>query len=168
MTIPAVAKAAGVAIPTVYAIFGSKKGIVSELLDAARFGEAYQSLITEARKVTDPMVLLNFPARFSRQIYEAEVPVENLLRGAGVVAPELAAVEDERNCQRYDSQVMVIDALERAKLLRAGLSRESARAILWSLTSREMFRMLVRERGWTGDEYESWLREAIRRELTNA
>jgi AcrR family transcriptional regulator len=168
MTIPAVAKAAGVAIPTVYAIFGSKKGIVSELLDAARFGEAYQTLIGEARKVTDPMVLINFPSRFSRQIYEAEVPVENLLRGAGVVAPELAAVEDERNCQRYDSQVMVIDALERAKLLRAGLSRESARAILWSLTSREMFRMLVRERGWTGDEYESWLRDAIRRELTNA
>jgi AcrR family transcriptional regulator len=168
MTIPEVAKAAGVAVPTVYAVFGSKKGIVSELLDAARFGEAYQSLIAEARKVMDPMVLLNFPSRFSRQIYEAEVPVENLLRGAGVVAPELAAVEEERNCQRYDSQVMVIDALERAKLLRAGLTRESARAILWTLTSREMFRMLVRERGWTGDEYESWLREAIRRELTNA
>jgi AcrR family transcriptional regulator len=165
MTIPAVAKAAGVAVPTVYAIFGSKKGIVSELLDVARFGEAYQSLISEARSVKDPMALLNFPSRFSRQIYESEIPVEDLLHGAGMVAPELAAVEDERNCQRYDSQVMVIDALERAGLLRAGLNREDARAILWTLTSREMFRMLVRERGWTADAYEEWLRVAIRREL---
>ncbi|WP_051978353.1 TetR/AcrR family transcriptional regulator [Edaphobacter aggregans] len=165
MTIPTVAKAAGVAVPTVYAIFRSKKGIVSELLDAARFGEAYQALLAEARAVKDPMVLLEFPPRFSRRIYEAEIPVENLLRGAGMVAPELAAVEDERNCQRYDSQVMVIDALERGGLLRVGLSRDAARAILWALTSREMFRMLVRERGWTGDEYEAWLRRAIRWEL---
>jgi len=165
MTIPAVAKAAGVAVPTVYAIFGSKKGIVAELLDEARFGEAYQSLLNEARQVTDPMVLIGFPARFSRQVYEAEVPVENLLRGAGVVAPELAAVEDERNCQRYDSQVMVIDRLEKAGLLREGLDHEKARAILWTLTSRELFRLLVRERGWTGNEYEEWLRGAIRREL---
>ena len=165
MTIPAVAKAAGVAVPTVYAIFGSKKGIVSELLNTARFGDEYRRLLAEARAVEDPRDLLRFPPRFSRRIYESEIPVENLLRGAGMVAPELAAVEDEANCQRYDSQVMVIDALERARLLRAGLSRDAARAILWSLTSREMFRMLVRERGWSGDEYEDWLRRAIRREL---
>lgn len=165
MTIPAVAKAAGVAVPTVYAIFGSKKGIVSELLDAARFGEEYRKLVAEARAEKDPMKLLDFPPRFSRRIYEAEIPVENLLQGAGMVAPELAAVEDERNCQRYDSQVMVVDALERGRMLRSGLTRDAARAILWSLTSREMFRMLVRERGWTGDEYEDWLRRAIRWEL---
>ena len=166
MTIPAVAKAAGVAVPTVYAIFGSKKGIVSELLDAARFGEAYRVLLAQAKAVTDPLELLAFPPRFARQIYEAEIPVENLLRGAGMVAPELAAVEDERDCQRYDSQVMVIDRLEQAKLLRGGLSRDTARAVLWSLTSREMYRMLVRERGWSGDQYETWLRSLIRRELT--
>lgn len=165
MTIPAVAKAAGVAVPTVYAIFGSKKGIVSELLNTARFGDEYRRLLAEARAVRDPMELLKFPPRFSRRIYESEIPVENLLRGAGMVAPELAAVEDEANCQRYDSQVMVVDALEKAGLLRAGLSRDKARAILWGLTSREMFRMLVRERGWSGDEYEEWLGGAIRQEL---
>lgn len=165
MTIPAVARAAGVAVPTVYAIFGSKKGIVAELLDEARFGDAYQALLAEAKKVRDPLELLAFPPRFARRVYEAEVPVENLLRGAGMVAPELAAVEDERNCQRYDSQRMVIDALDRAKLLRPGLDRDAARAVLWSLTSREMFRMLVRERGWTADAYEDWLAEALRREL---
>lgn len=166
MTIPAVAKAAGVAVPTVYAIFGSKKGIVSELLDAARFGEAYQALLARAKAVTDPMELLAFPPRFARQIYESEIPVENLLRGAGMVAPELAAVEDERNGQRYDSQAMVIDRLERTKLLRAGLGRDAARAVLWAMTSREIYRMLVRERGWSGEQYEAWLRGLIRRELT--
>jgi AcrR family transcriptional regulator len=168
MTIPAVAKAAGVAVPTVYAIFGSKKGIVSELLDAARFGEAYQALFAQVMKLTDPLERLAFAPRFARQIYESEVPVENLLRGAGMLAPELAAVEEERDCQRYDHQAMQIDGLQRAKLLRAGLSREAARDVLWSLTSRELYRMLVRERGWPGDQYERWLRDVIRRELTGS
>jgi DNA-binding MarR family transcriptional regulator len=63
---------------------------------------------------------------------------------------------------------MVIDALERGGLLRSELNRDDARAILWTLTSRELFRMLVRERGWSGDQYENWMRDAIRRELTNA
>lgn len=165
MTIPAVAKAAEVAVPTVYAIFGSKKGIVAELLDQARFGDGYQELIAQVRKVSDPIAMLSFPPRFARRVYEAEIPVEDLLRGAGMVAPELAAVEDERNCQRYDSQQIVIDALEKAHLLRAGLDREAARAVMWTLTSREIFRMLVRERGWTPDEYEAWLGGALQREL---
>jgi hypothetical protein len=60
---------------------------------------------------------------------------------------------------------MVIDALDRAELLREGLSKDAARAVLWTMTSREVFRMLVRERGWTGDEYEAWLHETLRREL---
>jgi hypothetical protein len=82
-----------------------------------------------------------------------------------MVAPELAAVEDERNCQRYDSQLMVVQALDRENLLREGLSPEAARGVMWAMTSREIFRMLVRERGWTADEYETWLTEALRREL---
>jgi AcrR family transcriptional regulator len=165
MTIPAVAKAAGVAVPTVYAIFGSKKGIVAELLDQVRFGEGYQALVEEARHVTAPLDRLAFAARIPRQIYSAEIPVENLLRGAGMLAPELSAVEDESNCRRYDAQANLIDGLQKGKLLRAGLSREAARDILWCFTSRDIYRMLVRERKWSPEEYERWLKETLVREL---
>jgi TetR/AcrR family transcriptional regulator, regulator of cefoperazone and chloramphenicol sensitivity len=167
MTIPAVARAAGVAVPTVYAIFGSKTRIVAELLDEARFGEDYQKLVQEVRHVTDPVERLAFPARIARQIYESEVPVEKLLRGAGMLAPELAGVENERECQRHDAQAHLIDYLRQKNALRPGLDREAARDILWSLTSRELYRMLVRERKWTGDEYEAWLKETLRRSLTD-
>jgi TetR/AcrR family transcriptional regulator, regulator of cefoperazone and chloramphenicol sensitivity len=166
MTIPAVAKAAGVAVPTVYASLGSKKGIVAELLDRARFGEQYQALVQEARKESDPLKLLEFPARISAQIYQSELPVEDLLRGAGVLAPDLASVEQEEGCRRYESQGHVIDTLQKAKLLRPGLRREEARDILWSLTSRDLFRTFVRGRGWTPEQYQEWLKETLRRELT--
>jgi TetR/AcrR family transcriptional regulator, regulator of cefoperazone and chloramphenicol sensitivity len=111
MTIPAVARLAGVAVPTVYAIFGSKKAIVSELLDQARFGQNYQDLVREALQSSVPRERLAFAARIARQIYDAEVPVESLLRGAGMLAPELANVENERECRRYEMQVEQIDFL---------------------------------------------------------
>ena len=59
--------------------------------------------------------------------------------------------------------------LSKNKLLKSlakkGLSLEKARRLLWMLTSRDVYRMLVHEGGWTPDEYETWLGGAIVREL---
>ena len=38
-----------------------------------------------------------------------------------------------------------------------GLGKARAREILWALTSRDLYRMLVRERGWSSQEFEEWL-----------
>jgi AcrR family transcriptional regulator len=41
----ALARAAGVATPTVYALFGSKRNILAELIVRTAFGPAYQDLV---------------------------------------------------------------------------------------------------------------------------
>jgi prophage antirepressor-like protein len=51
----------------------------------------------------------------------------------------------------------MIRFLIRSHSLRAGLTEQQARDILWSLTSRDLYRMLVRDRGWTAQEFEAWL-----------
>ena len=157
MTMEAVATKAGVAVATVYAVFGSKTGILREILDAARFDASYQSLVREAMHTTDPRERLRFPARIARRIYESEHSVLDLLRGAGAVAPELAQSESERECTRYDAQAVMIQFLVRTRSLRRDLDPRHARDILWSLTSRDLYRLLVRDRGWTGQQYEDWL-----------
>lgn len=43
----AIARAAGVATPTVYALFGSKRNILAELIARTAFGPAYQDLVGE-------------------------------------------------------------------------------------------------------------------------
>ena len=161
MTMPAVAKKAGVAVATVYAVFGSKTGMLSEILDAARFDESYQNLVREAMHTSDPRERLRFPARIARRIYESEHSVLDLLRGAGTVAPTLARSESERECTRYDAQAGMIQFLVRSRTLRPGLDPQHARDILWSLTSRDLYRLLVRERGWTGQQYENWLADTL-------
>src|SRR5689334_14916995 len=87
MTIDAIAKAAEVAVPTVYAVFGSKTGILTELLDQARFGPGFEDLVRQALGAADEADRLRFVARIARSVYESESTILDLLRGAGVVAP---------------------------------------------------------------------------------
>ena len=43
----------------------------------------------------------------------------------------------------------------------AGLALDEARRILWMYTSRDVYRMLVQEGGWTPARYEAWLSETL-------
>lgn len=157
MTIDAVAQKAGVATATVYAVFGSKTGILLEVLNRARFGESYQDLVREAFQTQDPRERIRFPALIARRIYESEHAVLDLLRGAGAVAPVLAQRESEGECMRYEAQQGMIQYLIQSRCLRSGLNEKQGRDILWALTSRDMYRMLVRDQGWTAQQFEDWL-----------
>ncbi len=46
-------------------------------------------------------------------------------------------------------------------MLRPGLSVERARDLVWVTTSPEAFALLVRDRGWSLDDYEAWVRDAL-------
>ena len=161
MTMEAIAQQARVAAATIYAIFGSKTGILLEILNAARFGDNYHDLIREALQTSDPRERIQYPARIARRIYESEHAVLDLLRGAGAVAPVFAQKESEGECMRYEAQKGMIQYLVDSDSLRPGLDQKRARDILWSLTSRDMYRMLVRDQGWTGKEYEDWLAKLL-------
>ena len=160
-TIEAIAREAGVATPTVYAVFGSKRRILTELIDRAAFGPAYQALVGEVKDLADPVARLRLSARIARQVYDSERLEFDLLRKAGVVIPELAAIEHEKECGRYEGQASTITLLVQSGQLRSGLDEKEARDVFWTLTARDIYRMLVIEREWSSDRYEKWLSEAI-------
>jgi AcrR family transcriptional regulator len=160
-TIEAIAREAGVAAPTVYAVFGSKRRILTELIDRAAFGPAYQDLISEVKDLADPIVRLKMAPRIARQIYDSERSEFDLLRKAGVVIPELAAIEYERECGRYEAQAQTIANLVESGRLLPGLDEKEARDILWTFTGRDIYRMLVVDRKWSSERYEKWLSNAI-------
>jgi AcrR family transcriptional regulator len=165
MTIEAVARQAEVSVQTVYAVFGSKTGILAELLNQATFGADYEDTVRQTLEETDPEIRLRGAARIARQIHDAQRAGFDLLRGAGVVAPELARLEQERERIRYERQEQMIAFLRRAKRLQQELSYRTARDILWTLTGSEVYRMLVRERGWSSQKYQDWLADTLVRSL---
>jgi AcrR family transcriptional regulator len=157
MTIEAIAERAGVSAQSVYGIFKSKTGILTELLDQATFGPDYEQAVQDALSARDPETRLRLTARIARQIHDAQSATFDLLRGAGVVAPALAKLEHRRECLRYERQERMIISLRDARRLRPDLDYATARDIFWMFTGRDVYRMLVRERGWSSQKYQDWL-----------
>ena len=161
MTIEAIARRAEVSAQSVYGIFKSKTGILVELLDQAAFGADYEDSVRQAMSTTDPESRLRLAARIARQIHDAQSITFDLLRGAGVVAPELAKLEQQREGVRYERQETMINLLRDAERLRPGLDHGTARDIFWMFTGRDVYRMLVRERGWPSQKYQDWLADTL-------
>lgn len=168
MTIEAIARRAEVSAQSVYAIFKSKTGILTEILDESTFGPKYEELVRKALSAKDPERRLRLAAPIARQIHDAQSATFDLLRGAGVVAPELAKLQERRECLRYERQERMIASLQDAESLRPDLTYTTARDIFWMLTGRDIYRMLVRERGWSSQNYQDWLEDALVRSLLGA
>ena len=98
------------------------------------FGPDYDDIIRYARSTTDPETRLRRAAAVARQIRSAQSAAFELMRGAGVVAPELAKLEQQRERLRYDREERVITFLRESGKLRTGLSHQGARDIFWMLT----------------------------------
>ncbi|HKB98282.1 MAG TPA: TetR/AcrR family transcriptional regulator [Terriglobales bacterium] len=161
MTIDAIARRAEVSAQSVYALFKSKTGILIELLDQSAFGPDYEDAVRQALSASDPEIRLRLTARIARQIHDAQSATFDLLRGAGVVAPELAKLEQQREDLRYERQEQMILSLREAGRIRPGLNHRTARDVFWMLTGRDVYRMLVRERGWSPQKYQDWLADAL-------
>jgi hypothetical protein len=77
------------------------------------------------------------------------------------VAPEFKELEQQREKRRYERQGDGVKTLMKEKSLAKGLTLAKARDILWTLTGRDIYRMIVVERGWSPEEYEQWLGQIL-------
>lgn len=161
VTIHEVATRARTSVSTVYATYKSKDGILRALMQEALFGPAFQSAQTLLTGVTDPARLIERTAHVSRAIYEGESGDLGLLRHASGFSPALRRIEQEFERLRFEMQEARVRLLFQDGRARHGLSFDEARRILWTLTSREVYTMLVADGGWTPDRYQDWLSSAL-------
>lgn len=161
MTIEAIAQRAEVSPQSVYAIFKSKTGILTALLDQDTFGAGYEQAVQQVLDSSDSETRLRLAARVARRIHDAQSAILDLMRGAGVVAPELAKLEQQRERLRYKREEVMIVLLRNAGRLRTDLDYTAARDVFWMLTGRDVYRMLVRERRWPPQKYQSWLADTL-------
>jgi AcrR family transcriptional regulator len=161
VTIARIARKAGVSVPTVYSLYRSKEGILRALMTAALFGERFESARAKLRGVTDPVKLIALTPQVARAVYEAERSERGLLRGATAFSPALRKLEQEFEKIRLDMQEERVRLLFAQSKEKKGLGFDEARQILWMYTSRDVYRMLVLESGWTPDRYQEWLSDTL-------
>ena len=164
VTIEKIASDAGVAASTIYALFQSKTGVLRAVMDNALDPERYMellALVQKRKKETSVAKRLEVAAIFSRQIYDAETAQLGSLQNASILSPEFKKLEIEREKRRYERQQESFETMVKEHPLIKGLSKSKAQDILWAFTGRDLYRMLVLERGWSSDEYEKWLTQLL-------
>lgn len=83
------------------------------------------------------------------------------MRGASAFSPALRKLEQEFEKIRFEMQEERVRLLFAQSKQKSGLGIDEARRILWMYTSRDIYRMLVQEGGWTPDQYQKWLSETL-------
>ena len=170
-TVETIASAAGVAVDTVYAAFGSKRGVLQALLNVRVGGdEAELDLLARAgpqavqREPDQRAQLAAFAADVS-SIVERARPVDDIIRGAAAVDADIAVLRSGAQAYRYRNMRELVSWLAAKGPLREGLSEDDAAAIMWTLTSPEVHGLLRVARGWSAERYAAWLAESLARIL---
>jgi AcrR family transcriptional regulator len=166
-TMTAIAETADVAIQTVYAVFGTKRAILTQLLDIRIVGDDHETPLRDREdwqameRETDPRRQLALLAAISARIGNRIAALLEVMAAAAGSDPEIAAAYRRQQQARYSDQYRLAQSLARRGALRAGLSEARAADIIWALASARTHRTLVSERGWTAEEYERWLGQLL-------
>jgi AcrR family transcriptional regulator len=162
-SMPAIAEEAGVALKTIYVYFETKAGLVRALWDARLGGDEaaipvlerdwYRAVLDEP----DPERKLHLVAAQSRRVKSRSGALLEMIRTAGSTDPEIASLWEGIEAKLLDVQRAVVEQLHASGSLRDSLALDKATDILWTLNHPATWQLLVRQRGWSGEQYEQWL-----------
>ncbi len=161
-TMAAIAAEARVALKTVYVAFETKSGVLRALWNQRlRAGAedvpiAAHAIYREVLEEPDPERQLRLNARNSREGKLRVAAIAEVIRSAAPLDAEIAALWDRINTEYHDNQRAIVQTIHDKRALLSILDVERATDILWTINHPNTWQLLVRERGWTPDEYERW------------
>jgi AcrR family transcriptional regulator len=166
-----IADAAGVSLETLYAAFGPKPRLVQHLIELAISGADQPVPALERAWVRaiyaepDPKRKIEMFAAGVRELQERVAPLWTVVLEAAKGDSELKVIVDELNQRRVMHMRMFVSDLVAAGGLRPGLAPDEAADVIWAMNSSEFFTLLVLERGWEPERFETWIAEAWKRIL---
>lgn len=166
-TIETISKVSDVPPATVYRLFSSKLGILKALLDLSIAGDDQAVALPDRPMVRalladrDPRKQLSGLAGLVRGIMSRAEPVHRILVSAAGTDPDAAALLAELTRQRQHGHAQFARSLARTGALQPTLRERDADDIINALTSPEVYRLLVSDRGWSPQRYEQWLTEIL-------
>ena len=156
-TIAAIAEAADIPVQTIYSAFGGKAKILQELTGRAIAPIDVLRRHEEARAHPDPAEGLRLSVAIQRHQYEVMFDVIDVYWEAARTDAEIAGILKGIMASREQAFAAHLAFIEAS--LRPGLAE--ALDIYLALVVPEIYRTLVRERGWTPDRYEKWLGDTL-------
>lgn len=164
-TMQVIADRAGVAVQTVYAVFGNKRELLRQLIERTITGDDEPLPITEraaAQSIAaepDARRRAERDAALSRSITERVAPIVRVAVEAAASDPELAAMMEAVKAARRQEMTASAGILAGPDGLR--MAQEEAAATLYVLYSPQVADMLMGDYRWSPKRYEKWLARMI-------
>ena len=154
-SIEAIAADAGVSPQTIYAAFGSKRALLTGMREAMLRDAKIPALMEAAASEAHASRRLQLWASLVRRQMQTSYDVISIHRQAAASDPAVAsayrAVLDNR------ARAFATFIHDMSGQLADGIDERTATDILWALSNEELYRELVKERGWSASRYEAWL-----------
>lgn len=162
-TVARIAEHAGVAQPTVYAVFGGKGEIMRELVARLETDAGAPEWRARIDAEPQPRRKLELYAAWHRELFASG---RDLLAAALQASSDPAVAELHQQGHRSAREWLepIITALADADALQPGLTHQRAADRAWILTSYEVY-FRVAACGWSDDEYQRWLTDLLQQQL---
>ena len=160
-TINDIATRAGVSPQTIYAAFKNKPALLHRAWDITVGGDDEDIVfherpeVLEIRQEPDLAKRLMLHAAFSTKTAQRIAPFQLMVQAAAGADPAAAAMLEEMGRQRLAG--MSVMAAEAAATGQLAASEEECRDLIWSMTDGMLWHRLVRERGWSSEQFADWL-----------
>lgn len=170
-SMPAVAAAAGVAVKTVYLSFGTKPELLRAVWDHRLAGAEAGTPVLERqwyREVEEdasPAAKLRRLARQSGGVKARTGKLLVAIRDGASMDEAVALLWDEIEAKLHQVSRAVVEQLHQAGALRGDVSADAAADQLWAINHPSTWQLLVLGRGWSDDDYESWLERTFAAQL---
>jgi AcrR family transcriptional regulator len=167
-----IAQKAGVAPETIYSIFGNKKAILSQLVGISIMGDddspvpvSVRGQIREIEDEKNQTRQIQMFAKRIQVIMSRAAPLLEVMKSAAKTEPEIHSMLKKYLDGRLQGMGYFIDCVTANGPLRNDLSKLTAVETIWTLTSAEVYNLLIADRGWSTEEYEIWLSQTLTRLL---
>jgi AcrR family transcriptional regulator len=166
-TLANVAAEAGVAVQTLYAVFGSKRRLLSDLVDVTIAGDdapvelSRRAFVAAVQAQPDGPAKLGAYAVHLSEVNARQADVLLALANAASADPDAAAIWQKNVADRRRGMGMFAGHLKESGCLRSDVDVDTAADVLWLAMDVRNYDWLVRQRGWSVEAYRRWYVDTV-------
>lgn len=172
-SIKAIAEEADVSEATIYAQFGNKASLLWDAIIRAVVGEggdpttAYpKDFVHAVQSEPDLQGRTRMVLHASRMGWErGAAELEVVLVGAADADPRLLELVEKAAEGRLEGTREGLSLVLGPKKFVSGVEFEEVAELIWAINSPQVYRALVRNRGWSPEQYEDWITKILMRTL---
>ena len=160
-TIADIARAAGVAVETVYAAFRNKHTLLRQVWYVSFRGDEEDVRLWDRPEIRTVIAEPDLARRFNAQavvltaVFRRITPLLLMLQGAIASQPAATAMLAEFDERRLDAAGKYARAA--AVTGQLAVSEDECRDVLWATLDGALWHRLVAERGWSDERFAAWL-----------